>query len=73
MNTYFRVYLDGQLLAEVPGATKRNAQAWVRSHILSTHMGEWRRLRHVDAWHYHTTIGRTYQFIRCRAGATLGE
>lgn len=58
----YAVYLDGVLLDTIPGR-KKDAQKWVRAHITSTHMGEWRRVNKIDL-HYCTTIGRTYTFMR---------
>lgn len=63
--TVFAVYLDGERLGETTAGTKLAAKQWVRQYVLSTHMGEWRRVNNTD-WHYHTTIGRTYTFMRIR-------
>ena len=73
MKNYFKVYRNGQFLGETMTASKKEAQASIRSGCLlggiapgtiniGTHMGQWQRK--INGYYYHTTVGVTIDFVR---------
>lgn len=58
----FSIYLnDTKLLFTIP-ATKRDAVAFIKRYLTSTHMGGWRKVP--GGYEYATTIGKYYRFVR---------
>lgn len=56
----FRVSLNGDRTESICIASLKSAKEWIKAHVLSTHMGQWRRID--GGYEYSTTIGRYYTF-----------
>jgi hypothetical protein len=62
MASKFTIYLNGTPLMFKIGGTKKDAQGYIKTFLVSTHMGQWRKL--ANGWAYDTTIGKYYEFRR---------
>ena len=62
MKTYI-VYMNDQAVG-VCKATKLDAKKWIKTNVLSTHMGQWCKMGY--GLEYATTIGQYYQFVVCK-------
>lgn len=58
----FTVYMNDEKLPHLVNATLRDAKMFIRGYVVSTHMGQWRKIN--GGYEYATTIGRYYKFIR---------
>lgn len=65
----FNVYKNDKFVEFIPGRSLRNAKSYIRTNLISTHMGEWKRAPGYDPrlrlpyhYTYSTTVGIYYTF-----------
>jgi len=62
MKLGLNVYCNGDYLGFIPSRKQAAVRLWIRTNVLSTHMGEWAKSTSGE-YRYRTTIGREYNFI----------